>query len=352
MIEPTNRAGRRPRPLRVAGWLLAFALIAMRAAPAHAGGVLESVRQAGTLACGVIGYEQDYTKQDTHGDLSALGADICRAVAAAVLGPGHVRITEYPDARHGMQAIAGGTIALLVGPTPDVTNQAVWKLAFGPPVFLDGQGFLVARDSGIRSVADLAGRQVCFIADTEAETMLDVALARRGIAIKPFPFEEVGEMEAALVDGHCAAMTADISMLAGARAEFHARMSRFVILPESITLDPMAPAYRQGDPQWAAIVLWVEQALLQAEALGVTQQTVAAMRDGHDPVVRRLLGSDPGIGRLLGLPDDWAARAISAVGNYGEVYARDVGRASPLDLPRGPNALWTQGGLLYPLPVR
>lgn len=159
-------------------------------------------------------------------------------------------------------------------------------------------------------------------------------------------------MEAALVSGHCAAMTADISLLSGARAAFHSRIGNFEILPEMITFDPLTPAYPQGDPQWAAIVGWTVYALIQAEASGVTQANVDAMLKSEEPVLRRLLDNSSGLARALGLDADWAVRAIKAVGNYGELFDRTLGKSSPLNLPRGKNALWTQGGLMYPMPIR
>lgn len=159
-------------------------------------------------------------------------------------------------------------------------------------------------------------------------------------------------MDAALVVGHCDAVTADLSKLAEKRSTFHARAADFVFLPETLTLDPVAPAYRQGDDAWAGIVDWTVFALVQAEASGVTRQTVGTMLGSDDPAVQRLLGKDVAVARALGLPPDWAARVIAAVGNYGEIYARTAGANSALNLPRGLNALWTQGGLMYPLPVR
>jgi len=154
------------------------------------------------------------------------------------------------------------------------------------------------------------------------------------------------------VVGHCDAMSADLSRLAGKRAAFHARAADFVLLPETLTLEPVAPAYRQGDAQWAAIVDWTVHALVQAEASGVTQSNVAGLHDIDDPTVQRLLGIDFAAGRALGLEHDWAARTIAAVGNYGEIYDRTVGQDAPMRLPRGLNALWTSGGLMHPLPVR
>ncbi len=321
--------------------------------PAHAGSVVETLRARGALTCGVVTEETDYTKFDTHGGLDDIGVEICKAVAVAVLGAkAQTKATGYPDEQTAFKALAAGKIDLLAGVTPTASNGALYAVTFGPPTFIDGQGFMVRRDSGIKSLRDLAGKQVCFVDDTETQTQLIATLQERGIKILPYPWSETGEMDAGLVSGHCAAMTGDVSMLAEQRAAFHARKKDFVILRQTITLDPLAPAVRQGDAQWAAIVAWTVEALLQAEASGVTQANVEAMRTSDDPAIRRLLGTDRAAARALGLAEDWAVQVIRSIGNYGELFERSVGRGTDYDLARGVNALWKDGGLLYPLPLR
>jgi general L-amino acid transport system substrate-binding protein len=323
------------------------------AAPAHAGQVLDKVRAAGKLACGVIAEVPEFNKDDLHGGLDELGREICKAVAVAVLGDqAKMEATAFQAEQLGFQALAAGKVDLLIGVTPTATNWALHTVSFGPPIFFDAQGFIVEKSSGIASMKDLAGRKLCFIDGTDYQPVLDPVMKARGIAYVPFPFQEEGEMDAALVVGHCDAVTADLSKLAEKRSTFHARAADFVFLPETLTLDPVAPAYRQGDDAWAGIVDWTVFALVQAEASGVTRQTVGTMLGSDDPAVQRLLGKDVAVARALGLPPDWAARVIAAVGNYGEIYARTAGANSALNLPRGLNALWTQGGLMYPLPVR
>ena len=331
----------------LAGW------ISVTCPPARAAGTLDEVRTAGALRCAVVTEETDFTKFDTHGGVDDIGAEICKAIAVAVLGQGaKATVTGYPDEDHGFRALADGKVDVLAGATPSPSNAALYGVEFGPTTFIDGQGFLVAAKSGIHALRDLAGKQVCFIANTEHEAQLTAAMRQRGIAFLPYPWEETGEMDAGLVSGHCAAMTADISTLAEERAAFHARKHEFAILPETITLDPVAPAVRRGDAAWAAVVTWTVEALLAAEADGVAQANVAAMRGSDDPNVKRLTGGDRAAARALGLADDWAVQVIAAVGNYGELYARAVGPGTEYDLARGPNALWKDGGLLYPLPFR
>jgi general L-amino acid transport system substrate-binding protein len=159
-------------------------------------------------------------------------------------------------------------------------------------------------------------------------------------------------MEAAFVTGNCAAISADVSQLGYERIAFKGRARNFEILSDVIAKDPLAAAYRQDDPQWSAIVNWVMDALIQAEESGVTQTNLAAMKKSDDPLVQRLLGTHHGYGQFIGLDDAWAANVIEAVGNYGQIYERDLGNESKLNLVRGPNNLWTRGGLMYALPIR
>jgi general L-amino acid transport system substrate-binding protein len=159
-------------------------------------------------------------------------------------------------------------------------------------------------------------------------------------------------MEAAFVTRNCAAISADVSQLAYEQIAFKGMAKYFAILPDVIAKDPLAPTYRLDDPQWATIVDWTVEALIQAEESGVTQANVAEMKKSEDPVIRRLLGAQRGYGQFAGLDDAWAAQVIGAVGNYGEIFARDLGSGSAMKLARGPNSLWTQGGLVYALPIR
>ncbi len=333
--------------------LLVSAGLAGMTPDAQAGAALDNIRLADTIACGVVTEIQEYNKDDLHGGLDALGLEICKAIAVATLGDAaHMQPKPYPVEREALLALQKGDIDVVVGVTPTASGAWIYGVQFGPPVFYDAQGIMVHRESGIHTLADLAGRDVCYIDGTDTDAVLDAALRGRGIAYSPYPFQEEGEMDAALVVGRCSSMSANLSRLAEKRSNFHARAADFVLLAETFTLDPVAPAYRQGDAQWGAIVDWTVHALVQAEASGVTQANVAALRESKDPAVQRLLGTDFSAGRALGLDHDWAARVIAAVGNYGEIYARTVGQESPLRLPRGLNALWTNGGLMHPLPVR
>ena len=334
-------------------WIPALAVLAAILARPAAADTLQDVRAAGTLTCGVLTSVEDYSKFETHGDLSVLGRDVCRAVAAAVLGDAEkTALVTLPDDPHALAAVHSGQVALLAGGTPGLADQAAFGVSFGSPVFFDGQGFLVHGKNGPDSIAHLAGRQVCFITETQAEEDLTDRLAARQVDFIPFPFEETGEMEAALVTGHCAAIAAPISQLASMRTGFHARIADYEILPDSVTLQPFAPAFRPDDPRWAMIVGWTVNALILAEEAGVTRTNAVALRSNGREQVRYMLGGRPGVGKALGLDDGWVLRVVQAVGNYGELFDRDLGSGSALRLPRGRNALWTQGGMMYAPPIR
>ncbi len=328
-------------------------LLALAPMLAHAGQVAERVKAAGSLPCGIIMALNDFTKDDTHGPTDEFGTDICRAVAAALFGdPDRARIDGFADEARGYQALQSGKIELLVGVSLRPGLAKRYQAAFGQPVFFDGQGFMVHARSGIARLADLAGKQVCFIGGTDAEATAMATFERHGIKVLPFPFEEMGEMEAALVADHCQAETHDVSTLAADRAGFHSRVHDFSILAEQITLDPLVPAVPANDTDWLAIVDWTMHALVQAEISGITRANVEQMRNSTDPTISTLLGTRRGLGYTLGLPDDWALKAIKAVGNYGEVFDRDLGEGSEYGLARGVNRPWTEGGLLWSPPFR
>ena len=277
------------------------------AAAAHAGGVLDHARAAGVVACAGVAVQDDFTKDDTHGSLEDLTLDFCRALAAATLGePARIRVTLYPDQNHALAAVQSGAMDVMVGASASRERAVRYGVAYAPPLLFDGQGFLVARGSAITRFAQLAGKPVCYISGTENERRLLLAADTAHVAINRHPFEEVGEMQAALVAGHCAAITGDVTQLAEGREAFHGRRGDFVILPDLIALDPVTPAYSAGDPPWGAVVELTLAALLAAEEMGITQATVAETGPGADPLQRPLLGAGPGVGRLAGLPDDWA----------------------------------------------
>ena len=322
-------------------------------ATAHAGVTIDRIKAAGSLPCGINTEEPEYSTQDAHGNHSAFDLDICKAVAVAVFGPdAKFTIMPYRDEQDALKALKSGEIALLATGSPNFINTANAGFGFARPVFYDYQGFLVNKALGITAPKDLAGKKICFLGGTEIKNQLQAYMAREKIKWLPFVFQEEGEMEAAFITHNCAAISADVSQLAYERIALKGLARNFEILPDVIAKDPLAPTYRLDDPQWAAIVNWTVEALIQAEESGLTQANLAAMKKSEDPVIRRLLGVQRGYGQFIGLDDAWAARVIEAVGNYGEIFERDLGAGSVMKLARSTNNLWTQGGLMYALPIR
>ena len=333
--------------------LLAFTLLSACLAPrALAGPTLDKVRAAGSLTCGIDIEEPEYTLADAHGNHSQFDIDLCKAVAVAVLGKNaKFTIKRYRDEAGSLKALKAAEIDLLATASPYVRSNN-GSFGFARPIFYDFQAFLVNKELGIQTAHDLAGRKVCFLIGTEIEEQVTSYMSRESMKFIPGPFSEEGEMEAALLTRNCAAVTADVSQLAYERISFKAMAKNFLILPEVVGKDPLAPAFRTDDPQWAAIVDWTMQILIQAEESGITQANVAEKKKSDDAVVQRMLGTRRGWGQFLGLDDDWAASVIESVGNYGEIFERDLGAGSEMKLDRGMNKLWTEGGLMVAEPIR
>jgi general L-amino acid transport system substrate-binding protein len=316
---------------------------------------LARVRAAGVLRCGIDQEQAEYSTSDDHGNREAFDADLCRAVAVAVLGKDAlVRVTHYPDDRAAMRGLNAGEVEMVATLSDDFTHTMGTHLTFTQPVLWDGVGFLVLAQSPAMRARQLSGKKICFLAETTVEESVRAWLAREHLEFVPFTFQEEGEMQAAFATGNCGALAGDRTRLAETRAELTRRGKQTRLLPETISQDPLAASVRDDDPQWAALVNWVMEALIQAEESGVTQANVKAMRAraDNDPVLRFLLGRSREIGPALSLDDDWVERVIAATGNYGEIYERDLGSASPLKLPRGENNLRAHGGAITALPFK
>jgi general L-amino acid transport system substrate-binding protein len=247
------------------------------ATTANAGTTLDKIKAAGSLTCGINTEEPEYSTQDAHGNHGAFDLDICKAVAVAVLGTNaKFTVKPYRDEQDALTALKSGEIALLATGSPNYINTTNAGLGFSRPVFYDYQGFLVNKTMGIRSPKDLAGKKICFLGGTEIEAQIQGYMKREKIDWLPFPFQEEGEMEAAFITHNCAAITADVSQLAYERIAFKSMARDFEILPDVVAKDPLAPTYRLDDLQWAAIVNWTVESLIQAEESGVTQANIAA----------------------------------------------------------------------------
>ncbi len=336
--------------LCIAAVIMAATLLAHGGA--RAGTVIEHVLATGRLKCGAIAEPLDWNKDDLHASLAPLDAEMCRAVATAVLGAAdRFDLQSYNSEREGLIALRQGHSDIVVGVTPNALRAGHDGIRFSMPFFQDSQGFMVHRAEGIRGLADIAGHKLCYIDGTDNDAIALSTLAAMHVRPVPFPFQEEGEMDAAIMDRHCQVTTAMISKLAEARASF--RNARdYVLLPNLLSLVPATMAVDAQDARFGAVLDYTVSALLQAEFLGVTQATAATAPHSEDPRMQRLLGEDWATAQGLGLAHDWSRKLIATVGNYGEIYDRSIGPGTPFNLPRGPNALWTRGGLMAPLPLQ
>ncbi len=323
------------------------------AASAQGGGTLNAVKQRGVLNCGVNTSLPGFSAPDAQGNWTGLDVDICRAVAAAVLGDGN-KVKFFPlNAQQRFTALQSGEIDILSRNTSwTLQRDTALGLNFAPVTFYDGQGFMVAKKLNVKSVKDLNGATVCVQPGTTTELNLSDYFRANRIEFKPVVIQELAEVEAAFFSGRCDAYTTDASGLASTRAARAQNADDYVILPELISKEPLAPAVRQGDDEWGNVVNWTIFALIEAEEQSITKANVDEKMKSDNPNTKRLLGATPGMGKNLNLDEAWAANAIKAVGNYGEIFERNVGKNTPLKLERGLNALWTKGGLMYAMPIR
>ncbi|MGE3626384.1 MAG: amino acid ABC transporter substrate-binding protein [Hyphomicrobiales bacterium] len=315
-------------------------------------GVLEDIRARGKLRCGVNVGLAGFAVKGEKGDWRGLDIDICRAVAATALGdPEKAKFKDIP-VRDSLSALKSGEIDLLTRNLAwTMGRETLFGLRFAGVVFHDGQGFLVRKKLGIVSALELSGATVCVQSGTTATANTAEFFRSRQMKHELVPFAGPEEVLQAYEAGRCQAVAADITQLSAMRLRL-SRPDEHMALPEIISKEPLGPVVMQGDEQWANLVKWTIYALINAEELGVTAANAEAMRKSPNPDIRRLLGTEGNFGEGLGLDQDWAYRAIRAVGNYGEIYERNLGAGSPLNVPRGVNKLWNRGGILYAPPIR
>jgi general L-amino acid transport system substrate-binding protein len=318
-------------------------------APPPPGGRLALVLSRGELICGVNGGLPGFSFVDENGENSGFDADYCRAVAAAVLGDAEAVDFRALTADARGPALQTGEIDVLIRNTTwTVTRDNSWGL-FAPTTFYDGQGMMVRSADGIASLEDLEGATICVQTGTTTELNLADVLNSRGIDFTPLPFGEIEQTYSAYDEESCDAVTSDRSQLVASRTTL-SNPDDHVILDEVMSKEPLGPVAPLGDDAWFNIVKWVVFATIEAEELGITSDNVEEMVGSDNPVIARLLGAEGDLG--LGLEPDWVVNVISAVGNYGEIYDRNLGPGTPFEIERGPNALWTEGGLLYAPPYR
>jgi general L-amino acid transport system substrate-binding protein len=304
------------------------------------------------LRCGVGQGLLGFSSQDDQSNWRGLDVDICRAVAAAVLGD-PAKVTFAPlDAASRFSALQSGQIDLLSrNSTWTMSRETSLGLMFAGVAYFDGQGFLLRRDSGIDTALQLGGKTVCTQTGTTSQLNVADYFRVNDMALKVLALDTVEESRKAYDDRKCDVLTSDVSQLYAERLKLAAPDSH-VILPEVISKEPLGPVVRQGDDQWFNLVKWTLYALINAEELGIKSSTIDDALKSSDPNIRRLVGTEGEFGLQLGLSNDWAVRAVRATGNYGEIYERNVGTQSRLSVPRGLNALWTKGGIQYAPPIR
>jgi general L-amino acid transport system substrate-binding protein len=325
--------------------------VAVLTGSAHAGKTLDAVMARGDVRCGVSTGVAGFAIADSAGNWTGLDADFCRALAASVLGDAG-KVTFVPlSAQQRFTALQSGEVDLLSRNTTwTLTRDASLGLMFAGVTFYDGQGFMVPGDLGVQSATELDGAEVCVLAGTTTELNLADYFRASGMSFKPVVFESLEEAKTAFFNGRCQVYTTDRSGLAAIISSDAPNPDDYLILPETISKEPLGPVVRRGDDAWFTIVKWLVYALIEAEEKGVTQGNVASMMGSQNPVVQRLLGVSGDMGTKLGLDNAWAVQAIQAVGNYGEIYRRNV---VPIGLARtGSNRLWTHGGLMYAMPLR
>lgn len=314
--------------------------------------MLDTVKARGYLKCGVSQGLPGFSSPNDKGKWEGMDVDLCRAVAAATLNDADkVKYTPL-SAKERFTALQSGEVDILARNTTwTFVRDTSLGIDFTGTIYYDGQGFMVRKDAGVASVKDLDGAVICTNTGTTTELNVADYFTANKIKYEILTFEKTDETLAAYESGRCDVFTTDASGLAAQRIKL-AKPNDHIILPEIISKEPLSPAVRQGDDQWANIVRWSLYAMINAEEQNVTSKNVEAMKKSKDPNIQRLLGVQGGLGERIGLRDDWGYQIIKQVGNYGEMFDRNLGKDSPLKIERGINALWKDGGIVYAPPVR
>ncbi|MEE3072453.1 MAG: amino acid ABC transporter substrate-binding protein [Pseudomonadota bacterium] len=322
-------------------------------AGAAAAATLDDVKARGKLNCGVTTGLVGFAAPDANGEWQGFDVAVCRAVAAAVLGdPAAVEFVPTTG-KTRFTALASGEIDLLARNTTwTFSRDTDLKFDFIGVNYYDGQGFMVPKSLGVTSAKELDGATVCIQTGPTTELNLADFFRINNISYEPVPIETNAEAQPLYLEGACDVYTTDASGLAATRAAFE-NPGDHVILPEIISKEPLGPLVRHGDNDWGDITMWVLNALIAAEEYGITSANIEEMSAGtNNPEINRILGTEGELGAMIGLDNEWAKRAIAAGGNYGEIFAKNIGEETPVGLARGLNAQWKDGGLLYAPPFR
>ncbi|HTR83579.1 MAG TPA: amino acid ABC transporter substrate-binding protein [Reyranella sp.] len=353
---------------------MAWALLS--GVPVRAEPTLDAVKKRGQLICGVNGELPGFSFINAVKEWEGLDVDLCRAVAAAVLGDAtKVKFVPLKPAERFTTLRSGGVDMLASNSTMTLQRETD-GLEFAVPNYYDGQGFVVPKKLGMKNLTDLRSGKVCVLKATTHQANMNAWFGARRLLVTPVEFDSQDEMYDAFLASRCIGVTQDSTALASSLVR-RGKTADYMMLPEIISKEPLGPYVRRGDEAWLDVVRWTQYAMLQAEELGIARGTVSHFLQSDDPKVRRILGDiprtssspedrmrsndpavqrllgvTPGNGKALGLDEAWAYWIITQVGNYGESYEQNLGSRSPLKFARGLNALWTQGGLMYPLPLR
>lgn len=332
-------------------FLSALAAAALVSTAANAG-TLDDVKKKGYLQCGVTTGLAGFALPDSNNKWAGLDVDVCRAVAAAVLGDSNkVKFTPL-TAKERFTALQSGEIDMLSRNTTwTLSRDTSMGLNFAGVNYYDGQGFLVTKALGVKSALELDGASVCIQAGTTTELNLADYFTEKGMKYSAITFDTSDQTRQGFEAGRCDILTSDQSQLYALRTKMK-DPSASMVLPEVISKEPLGPVVRQGDDQWFNIVKWTLNALITAEEMGITSANVDKMKSSSNPGIKRLLGVSGKMGPMMGLGNDWAYNVVKQVGNYSESFERNIGMGSPLKIARGLNAQWSKGGLLYAPPIR
>jgi general L-amino acid transport system substrate-binding protein len=319
---------------------------------AHAGATLDAIKKNGVIKCGISDGLPGFSYADEKGNYSGIDVDVCRAVAAALFGDAtKVKFTPL-TAKERFTALQSGEIDVLSRNTTWTSSRdSAQGLNFVGVTYYDGQGFLVNKKLGVKSAKKLDGATVCVQAGTTTELNLSDYFRANKMKLTPISYDKSDESAKSLEAGRCDVLTSDQSQLYAQRIKL-AKPDDYIVLPEVISKEPLGPLVRHGDDDWFDIVKWSLFVMVNAEELGITSKNIEEMKKSTNPDVKRLLGVEGDKGKDFGLPNEWMATVIKQVGNYGEIFERNVGKGSALKIERGLNALWNQGGLQYAPPIR
>ncbi|HEY9741770.1 MAG TPA: amino acid ABC transporter substrate-binding protein [Coleofasciculaceae cyanobacterium] len=315
-------------------------------------GLLEKVKARGKLVCGVSGNLPGFSFVDQSGKYSGLDVDVCRAVAVAVFdNPDAVEFRNL-NAKERFTAVQAGEVDILSrNTTLTMSRETSNGMDFAPVTFYDGQGMMVKSNSGIKTLKDFEGKSVCVQTGTTTEQNLADAMRKINVKYTPIVFEEVNPTFEAYAQGRCQGVTADRSQLVSRRSVLPDQ-NNHVVLQDVMSKEPLAPAVANGNAQWSNLVRWTVYTLIEAEEQGIDSKNVDQKVSSTDPVTKRFLGAEGDLGKGLGVSNDFAVRVIKKVGNYGEIYDRNLGPNTPFKLERGQNNTWSKGGLMYAPPFR